>query len=51
MSTKKVTAIYCIVLLAVICLKKSENFHQNCGSRVAKIHHEPNSIVTEYFQP
>jgi hypothetical protein len=44
MLTKKITAIYCIVLLAVICLKKSENFHQNYCSCVAQIHHEPNSL-------
>ena len=44
MLTKKDTAIYCILLLAVISLKKSENFHQNYGSCVAKIHHEPNSL-------
>jgi hypothetical protein len=44
MLTKKVTAIYSIVLLALIWLKKSENFHQNYGSCVAKKHHKSNSL-------
>ena len=51
MFAKKVTAIYCIAWLAVICLEKAEDSHQSYGSRGAKIHHEPNSRVTKYLQP